>query len=53
MKYKGKEHYQNHSIKPILHSFQTQTTTQQKKSTFKPISFMNIDAKILKEILAD
>jgi hypothetical protein len=29
-KQKGKEHYQTHSMKPVSHSFQNQTRTQQK-----------------------
>jgi hypothetical protein len=41
--------FQTHSMKPILHSSQNQTRTQQQqKDNYGPISLMDIDAKLNK-----
>ena len=48
-----KEHFQTHSMRSPSPCHQNQTKTTHKKENYRPISLMNIDAKVLNKILAN
>ena len=52
-KFKRREHYQTHFIKASITLIPKPDKDSPKMINYKPISLMNIDAKILSKILAN